>query len=308
MLNELYVTVCVAGKHRAKAQYKSQWTTTPWYSLAVDITGPKYDCKGHMFYLVSLIDDHSGYVITQVLRSIRSDDITQFLRNKFAYLGFCGKITTDNGVQFSSGEFREFLSRNGIVHTKAAVHNPQANGLIERVNRNLKKLLSNLKAEGKTLSELQENIDNYLLNYNNTIHEATGTAPSELLFKYKQRTRLDVAAEVKPLTQQIQQLKTTIQLKKQQRAEYANQRRRPLTNAPFPIGNWVQKPPGPIRYIVSKCGPFTFVLNGGYKVNARHLKLIKRPPPKQDYVSISVTSLSNSYSTYCATLRTIVLS
>ena len=157
------------------------------------------------------------------------------------------------------------------------------------MNRNLKNLLSNLKAEGKTLSELQENIDSYLLNYNNTIHETMGTPPSELLFKYKQCTRLDVAAEVKPLTQQIQQLKTTIQLRKQQRAEYADQRRRPLANAPFQVGDWVQKPPGPIRYIVSKCGPFAFVFNDGYKVNSRHLKLIKRPPPKQDYVPISVT-------------------
>ena len=267
----------------------TEWTTTPWYNLSMDIAGPKYDYKGHTFYLVSVIDDHSRYVITQVLRSIRTADMIQFLRNNFVYFGFCGKLTTDNGVQFTSSEFTEFLSHHGIVHIRSAVYNPQANGSIERVNRNFKKLLSSLKTEGKALPELQENINNYLLNYNNTVHDTTGVPPSELLFRYKQRTRLDIATPDNSPTPQMQQLKTAVQLKKKQRAEYANQRRRPLDTAPFQVGDWVQKPPGPIRYIVSKCGPFTFVLNDGYKVNTRRLKLIKRPQPDQEYIPISST-------------------
>ena len=59
-----------------------------------------------------------------MLQSIRSNTIIQFLRSKFAYFGFCGKLITDNGVQFTSEEFAEYLSLNGVVHIKLAVYNP----------------------------------------------------------------------------------------------------------------------------------------------------------------------------------------
>ena len=87
----------------------TEWATIPWYSLVVDIAGSKYDCKGHMFYLVSLIDDHSRYEITQMLRSIRSNDIIQFLRNKFVYFGFFWQNNdgqwASNPLRGSSGSF-----------------------------------------------------------------------------------------------------------------------------------------------------------------------------------------------------------
>ena len=54
----------------------------------------------------------------------------------------------------------------------------------------------------------------------------------------------------------------------------------------FQVGDWVQKPPGPLRRIVSKPGPYTYKLNDGYTVNARHLRLVKRPASSDDYVSV----------------------
>ena len=70
----------------------TDWETTPWYHLSMDIAGPKRDCKGHTFYIIALIDDHSRYVVAQVIRSIRTTDIIQFLST--AFFRFCGKLTT----------------------------------------------------------------------------------------------------------------------------------------------------------------------------------------------------------------------
>ena len=114
----------------------TDWETTPWYHLSMDIAGPKRDCKGHTFYIIALIDDHSRYVVAQVIQSIRTTDIIQFLSTTFTYFEFCGKLTTDNGVQFTSAEFAEYLRLYGIAHIRSAVYNPQANGSIERVNKN----------------------------------------------------------------------------------------------------------------------------------------------------------------------------
>ena len=93
---------------------------------------------------------------------------------------------------------------------------------------------------------------------------------------------------VTPLTTvstQIEEMKTRIKVKKQQRANYANDRRRPSVGVSFRVSDWVQRPPGPIRYIISRYGPYTFMLNNGFKVNTRWLKLIKRP--KTDHVPIT---------------------
>ena len=268
----------------------TEWSTSPWYHLSMDVAGPKRDCKGHVFYIVALIDDHSRYVCAQVVNSITSSDIIKFLSNVFTYFGFCGKITTDNGVQFNSSEFTEYLRCHGIVHIRSAVYNPQANGSIERVNKNLRKLLETLKVEGVTMATLQQKLNGYLLNYNNTTHDTTNATPSELLLKFKPRTRLDVVFPSFEVSPQLKRMQAKIQAKKQRRAQYANSRRRPVDIAPFRIGDWVQRPPGPIRRIISKCGPFTFALDDGYKVNARRLKLIKRAPQEEsDYVPVRNT-------------------
>ena len=149
-----------------------------------------------------------------------------------------------------------------------------------------------LKTEGVALTALQQSVNNYLFNYNNSIHDTTKTTPSELLFKYKQRTKLDVATPSTTAPTSIEEMKTRIQIKKQQRANYANDRRRPSVGVSFRVGDWVQRPPGPIRYIVSRCGPYTFMLNDGLKVYTRRLKLIKRS--KTDYVPIT-TPLGRRY-------------
>ena len=268
----------------------TEWSTTPWYHLSMDVAGPKRDCKGHVFYIVALIDDHSRYVCAQVVNSITSSDIIKFLSNVFMYFGFCGKITTDNGVQFNSSEFTEYLRCHGIVHIRSVVYNPQVNGSIEQVSKNLRKLLETLKVEGVTMATLQQKLNGYLLNYNNTTHDTTNATPSELLLKFKPRTRLNVVFPSFEVSPQLKRMQAKIQAKKQRRAQYANSRRRPVDIAPFRIGDWVQRPPGPIRRIISKCGPFTFALDDGYKVNARRLKLIKRAPQEEsDYVPVRNT-------------------
>ena len=45
------------------------------------------------------------------------------------------EITTDNGVQFTSTEFADFLQAHGIRHTRSALYNPEANAEVERFNR-----------------------------------------------------------------------------------------------------------------------------------------------------------------------------
>ena len=50
----------------------------------------------------------------------------------FATHGLPERIVTDNGPQFCSQEFKEFLKVNGIQHAFSAPYHPATNGEAER--------------------------------------------------------------------------------------------------------------------------------------------------------------------------------
>ena len=49
-------------------------------------------------------------------------------------------IMTDNGIQFQA-ETAELLQRYGIEHYKSLPYRPQANGVVEAANKNVKRIL-----------------------------------------------------------------------------------------------------------------------------------------------------------------------
>lgn len=44
-------------------------------------------------------------------------------------------IVTDNGPQFTSAEFAEFMHSHGIHYIRTSVYSPAANGAVERLKR-----------------------------------------------------------------------------------------------------------------------------------------------------------------------------
>ena len=72
------------------------------------------------------------------------------LRTVFARFGIPKTVVSDNGAQFTSKEFQEFMSSNGIQHRMGASFHPSTNGLAERLvqTTNGKKVVK--EYEGRT--------------------------------------------------------------------------------------------------------------------------------------------------------------
>ena len=62
-------------------------------------------------------------------------------------------VTTDNGPQFTSFEFAEFLRSQGIEHRFTSLYNPQSNGGVERFNRTMKERIKAFMAERKSFAK-----------------------------------------------------------------------------------------------------------------------------------------------------------
>ncbi|KAL2083736.1 hypothetical protein ACEWY4_021509 [Coilia grayii] len=123
------------------------WPSTPWEHLQVDLCGELHGAPAHARYLLVVHDLHSKWPEVFPLTSITSHTIISRL---FGRWGLPSAITTDNGAQFTSAEFTEFLALRSIKHIRTAVYHPESNGGVERLNKTLKDGLTACLAEGKT--------------------------------------------------------------------------------------------------------------------------------------------------------------
>ena len=63
------------------------------------------------------------------------------LRRIFTVHGLLHQIVSDNGPQFVSDQFAQFLKQNSIKHFRSSPYHPATNGLSERFIQTLKKSL-----------------------------------------------------------------------------------------------------------------------------------------------------------------------
>ena len=103
----------------------------------------------------------------------------------FATRGLPATLVSDNGSNFTSSEFQEFMKRNGIKHIKVAPYHPASNGLAERAVHIFKEGYE--KMEG---GSVQTKLSRFLLSYHTTPHSTTGVLLAELLMKRRLHTQL----------------------------------------------------------------------------------------------------------------------
>ena len=152
--------------------------------MTIDILGPIAPSGDYVFVV---IDYYSRYFEIDVMKTITSQKIIASLTRMFVTHGLPLSVTSDNGPQLISDEFKSFLSANGIRHRRVTPLWPQANGEIEIQNCGLMKRIQIARAENKNW---RDKLNAYLLMYRSTPHSTTGVSPAELLFNRKIRTKL----------------------------------------------------------------------------------------------------------------------
>ena len=155
----------------------------PWQDLAIDLMGPLPSGD----YVFVCIDYYSRYFEIDIMKTITSEKIIESLEKMFIVHGLPLSITSDNGRQFLSETFEQYLLDNDIYHRHTTPLHPSANGEVERQNRTLLKRIKIAQAEGK---EWKSEIRKFLFAYRTTPHSTAGGTPSELMFNRKIRTKL----------------------------------------------------------------------------------------------------------------------
>ena len=159
-----------------------EWPSQPWFRIHLDYAGP---FMGKMFLII--VDAHSKWIDVHPTNSSTSEITIEKLRITFANLGLPHQIVTDNGSCFTSTEFKNFTTANGIKHIFTAPYHASSNGLAERAVQSFKQSMR--KQTGGTV---QMKVSRFLFQYRTTPHSATGVSPAELLLNRKLRNHLDL--------------------------------------------------------------------------------------------------------------------
>lgn len=110
-------------------------TDSAWKRIHIDYA----DINGAYYYII--VDAYSKWLEVFKTRDITSAFSISKLREVFCRFGIPDVVVSDNGRQFTSVEFKNFLAKNGIQHKFTAPGNPATNGQAESSVKTVKKCL-----------------------------------------------------------------------------------------------------------------------------------------------------------------------
>lgn len=149
-----------------------EYPKQPWRRIHID------HAVGHTFLIV--IDAHSKWIEAAIVPSTSTEATLKVLRTLFATHGIPESLVSDNGTGFTS---QDFMSENGIRHSRTSPYHPSSNGLAERAVQTIKHGIAKLNGP------IQHRLDRFLLQYRVTPHTTTGVSP---VMGRRLRTRLDM--------------------------------------------------------------------------------------------------------------------
>ena len=129
---------------------------------------------------------HSKWPEVSIMSSTTAGRTISILRELFVRFGIPQQLVSNNGPQFVSEEFKQFIITNGVKHIRSSPNHLASNGAVVQA------LKLALKADNKRGVPIEKSRANFLLHYRVTPHATTGVPLCTLMMNHGLRTRLDL--------------------------------------------------------------------------------------------------------------------
>jgi hypothetical protein len=240
--------------------------TAPMQRVHIDYAGP---FMKQNFLIV--VDAYSKWVEVYPVDDTSAATTIDVLRlHYFARYGIPHVLVSDNGSNFASAEFREFVEFNGVKHVFAPPYHPSSNGLAERSVQTFKNAMKSALFENPEWS-FSKQLAHFLITYRRAPHAITGATPCALFLNRSLRTRLDF------IVPNAHDEEPKLTCENEEVVDKKQGRFRSLK-----LGDNVQvrdhrsKHPKWINgFIVEKCGKVIYVVNVNGKLWRRHVDHIR---------------------------------
>ena len=269
--------------------------TTAWTKLAIDIAGPYYTAPTGRRFIVTIIDYYSKFPEVLMTDTTTSATLIRWLEVLFARYGNLEDLVSDNGPQFISGDFEQFLKSRNIRHIRTCVYTPEQNGLVEVFNRYIK---HGIEAFTSDHTNWDKGINELLTQFRATAPTPTSKSPAELMFGRKFRLSFEIVRgrQEKPMILDRSD--------EYSREGQPHDESHLLCRGPYKRGEWVrvrrphvlkgQPPFSKPMTITEVLGNWTYRLSDGQVWNARRLRRHLPPEAFSDAIPAPVLSSRRS--------------
>lgn len=210
--------------------------------------------------------------VALLMSSQSSQDVIKALKSIFARHGVPEVVRSDNGPQYSSGEFQKFAKDWGFQSITSSPKYAQSNGEAERAVQTIKSLLK--KEEDPTRA---------LLSYRST-KQLNGYSPAELLFGRNIRTRIPVAeSELSPRWQGVSKFREEEEVRKQIQKKCFDDHHAAKELKEIPSGRAVWVRDLKVPAVVTKAAetPRSYIIQTPKGTVRRNRKFLRTYSPKQ---------------------------
>lgn len=265
-----------------KAPFQHKVVREPFERIAMDISGPYQPSRHGYRFILAIIDYFSKYPVLIPLKRTDAETVAKkTMKYWIAIFGTPRVIHTDRGTNFESELFKEQCALMGIKKTRTSPYYPQADGLVERLFRTIKPLLSStVQSRNIPWCEAVPFVE---MGLRCTAQASTGYSPYEIVFGKQMQLPLcwqypsaTATKELRSTCQYIQDLQHTMKSIKEKvlyNTEKAVQRQadhynRNKNNGVIQVGEHVfVKIEGHIPAAFPKnkfCGPYKVIRRNNY--------------------------------------------
>ena len=159
------------------------------------------------YYLSSVMDDYSRYIISwKLFTTMSADDVTETLDMALEKTGIRSvkikqrpRLLSDNGPCYISGKLKQYLLEHSMEHTRGAPYHPMTQGKIERYHKTMKNVI--LLQKYYFPWELENEIQRFIYYYNNErYHESINNLIPKDVFYGKDREVITRRDKIKKRT------------------------------------------------------------------------------------------------------------
>ena len=189
-----HCAVCSANRNpqrRLKPVIQDYRVGAPMDRIGIDILGPlPISHQGNTCLLV-VGDYFTRWIEAYAIPDQQAETVARRLVHDFiARFGVPLELHSDQGRNFESQLFQEICSLLEIKKTRSTPYRPQSNGLIERFNRTLGKMIRSFIDANK--SDWDVHIPLLTSAYRSTVHPATGFTPNKLMLGREVNLPVDI--------------------------------------------------------------------------------------------------------------------
>lgn len=198
---KLLIRGCDPCQRSGNPTFRNHWPLTPIIPLApfekwgIDFIGPIFPVSFRKNrYIILATDYATKWVEAKATRRNDAETSAEFIfENIIMRFGYPLELVSDRGTHFLNEVIANLTRRYHIKHRKTTPYNPKANGLTERANGIVGKVLSKVVSAHKT--DWDRKLCSVVFAYNTTRKVTTGRSPYYLVFGQEVVQEVETAVE-----------------------------------------------------------------------------------------------------------------